>query len=284
MDHKLKRAYQILEAAASVSKEKASYRIEDIKLNLAGYAEPGYSNPKSGIIALGDWNDVSEYNRNQNQFVTIDTTPSRVAKAFEKLGIEVEWEDEWVECDDCGKLVRCVASSYCWKPAYIQRDCSITCHECLSSSPEEHLERLEGNPRAANTIDSIDPGEHGYIRLEEFEAGFHPGQDADPVLISQALEEQGISRYLFNIDDTGQFDMSFSVWIHASEKDLLDQERYGKAKKDGPSRSERLKRGLEDASKKMPELKGEGVRVATIHDGSADAKLLSHEDFVKGKV
>ena len=62
--------------------------------------------------------------------------------------------------------------------------------------------------------------------ISKFENGFHPGQNDDPKKIANKLEENGVSRYLFSVDDKGQFDIHFSVYVHSDEVELA-QEVFG---------------------------------------------------------
>jgi hypothetical protein len=145
---------------------------------------------------------------------------------------------------------------------------------------------LEGNPRRANTIDAIDPAEHGYSLFQgEFESGFHRGQDADPTRIAAALRKRGIERFLFQIDDKGQFDTRFSVWVHDDEKpcDEHVDTTLSRSETDGPSNSEALERGLREASLASAALSGEGVRYVKIEgDKVVEARMVSPEEFVDG--
>lgn len=84
------------------------------------------------------------------------------------------------------------------------------------------LEELEGEENKALTFDNIDPAEHGYKKLEEeFQHGLYGGQDASPKKIAKACRKLGCTRFLFVIDDVGQFDLSFALWIHESEYDKV---------------------------------------------------------------
>jgi hypothetical protein len=44
----------------------------------------------------------------------------------------------------------------------------------------------------------------------------------DPHKVAKELRAKGISRFLFNIDDVGQFDSHWSVYVHEDEKHLLE--------------------------------------------------------------
>lgn len=196
-----------------------SWHIQDIRLH-EGYAEPGYRTPESGIIATGNWNDVTKY-VNDNR-ITISDYPSRIARLFEKLGVEIEWSDEWTTCGNCYKLVRTSADSYGWQPSYVMYDGELECAECIAEHPEDHLESLEDNPNNCNTISSIDPTDHGYVKFNEdsYESGWY-GVNDDPKKIAKILREKGISRFLFQLDENQQFCTRFSVYVHSSEMDLL---------------------------------------------------------------
>lgn len=227
----VKRAYQVLEIACAMAERLPGYsvrsRIEEIQLHTDGYAEPGYDGQH---VATGNWNVVDEYvpaadgaQWGTRQQVQGGDLPERLAKIFEKLGFEIEWSDEWQTCDDCNKLVRHQPDSYGWKPSYAQvNDCEILCHECLTEDPEGYLESLEDREEAANTLD-IDPADHGYVKTEECESGWHHGQTDDPRKVAKTLREKGISRFLFALDEPSQFYTRWSVWVHEDEIALLRQ-------------------------------------------------------------
>eukprot|EP00918_Siedleckia_nematoides_P069452 GHVU01151496.1.p2 GENE.GHVU01151496.1~~GHVU01151496.1.p2 ORF type:complete len:209 (-),score=36.71 GHVU01151496.1:621-1247(-) len=184
-----------------------------------GYAEPGYDTPEAGVV-FGDWNDRTSWNPETRETTTLDATPSRLARIFERMGLEVEWCDEWATCGECYRAVRTSPDCHSWLPSYLMGDGDLTCAECVESDPAPHLEAIEGDPNRGWTLD-IDPALHGYERHEDgFETGFHSGQDADPHAVAAKLEAEGVTRYLFRIDGTGQFDMTWSVYVPvASDED-----------------------------------------------------------------
>jgi len=173
--------------------ERRLRAIEDIQWAPA-YGERGYSDPEKAIL-FGNWNYFS----------------NDVQRMLERYGYELEWEDEWTTCSDCGKALRTSADSYGWQPSYFwASDCEMVCIDCLDV--ESYLESLEDNPRKALN-DHISPEDYGYIKLEgDFENGFHPGQNDKPTDIYKRLHAAGHKRLLFNIDGVGQFDISFSIW------------------------------------------------------------------------
>jgi hypothetical protein len=167
------------------------------------YAEPGYSNPAKGIL-FANWNDEPL---------------KRLGDLAEKAGYAIEWSDEWSVCDDCGKAVRTSPNSYGWRRSYFDSEDGFLCVECVRDDPSAYLESLEGNPRAAETLDiPLDD----YVQAgTNYEHGWHQGQNDSPDVIATSLRARGITRFLFKLDDVGQFDCRFSVYVHQDEKDLL---------------------------------------------------------------
>lgn len=201
--------------------------IEEIRLHYDGYAEPGYDD-NIGIVATGNWNEVTSYDYQTQTTTILSDLPKRISEMYEKMGIECEWSDEWSNCSQCGKLIRTQADSYSWTRSYhfSEHSCEITCIDCLEEDPESYLSELEDNPDVANTMKSIDPSEYGYVCLndESYQSGWYPGQHDDPHKIAKELSDKGVTRYLFNIDSTGQFDTHWSVYVHKDEVDLLNSE------------------------------------------------------------
>lgn len=188
------------------------------------YSEPGYSfndGETRKAILFANWNAKSHYDETTRKFVEDDNTMPRLAGIAEKAGYTVEWSDEWTTCDECYGAVRTQADSYSWKRSYWQTECGdIVCANCLD--PVEYLETLEGCPTICNTFDHVNPADHGYTLIrEQLEYGWHPGQNDSPAIVAKSLRDRGIERFLFSLDSVGQFDASFSVYVHDSEAELL---------------------------------------------------------------
>ena len=280
-----KRVARIIEAAKSVAPTReGGDRIEEIQL-YSNYGEPGYTDPECGVIATGNWNTITKWKEETNQFDTIDATISRVSKLFEKLGVEMEWSDEWTDCHDCSALVRTSPDSYCWRPSYVIYDGGLYCLECLDGA--EHLLNLEGNDQNCNVLESVDPKEHGYLLIEDdFQHGMHYGMDAAPPNIAKVLRKVGVNRFLFNQEEQSQFYIAFSVWLHEDEKELLEAAKHAikTGETDGPSVAAAMERGLMEASRQEAELRAEGA-VGVVHskigpDG-AETRVISHKEFVE---
>ena len=281
----LQKAQKLIQKFHKAAKtNEAKYRIDEIQLHSDGYAEPGYTDPESGVIAQGNWNDISKWNEATRNFDRLDNTPGELAEALEKIGVELEWCDEWVTCNRCNKIVRCSGNCYSWVRSYWEtEDGEVECIECTQKDPSSYLEHLEGQDNSAMTID-IDLSKHGYkLVADKFESGLYGGQAANPKLIAKALEEQNISRFIFVIDHVGQFDMDFSVWIHDEDWPKFDKNKFGQAKTNGPDPAEMMKKGfaaLSVANKPT----GEGIVHNTINldDGSVKTRIVTPQQFVEG--
>lgn len=181
--------------------------IDDVQY-AAEYAEPGYAQPKKGIL-LANWNYFSR----------------KVTDLLERYGYSIEWSDEWTTCDDCYRIVRTSPNSYSWKRShwFDEENCETICERCVKDNHiEEYLEAMENHPRSAITLD-IDPAEYGYQLVQaDLESGWDPGQNDDPQKIYQELKAKGHKHILFVLDSTGQFDINFSVWSKP-EASLTDE-------------------------------------------------------------
>jgi len=183
---------------------------EDSDIQIAvGYAEPGYtfSGEQKGV-AMANWN------RYEQAFLT--WLESRYA---------IEWGDEWATCEDCDKVFRTQPSGHGWTMYGTLDARGCTCGDCLKKDPEAYLKNFEGKTRRAASVD-VNPGEHGYLRVNpegrSYQHGLHPGMDDNPVVIAKHLEDLGVERFLFVLDAGSQFDVTFLLFIHESEKDHLD--------------------------------------------------------------
>ena len=121
--------------AKKVTKETGSFmvenRVEEISIHGNGYAEPGYDASKSyNIIAVGNWNKVDVWDNEKKERVSVSNLPERIGRMFDKMGVPCEWSDEWVDCNDCGKLLRTEPDGMWWEPSFTVDDNGAHCKEC----------------------------------------------------------------------------------------------------------------------------------------------------------
>lgn len=188
----------------------------DVVRSSHDYTEPGYSLEGKEIILLGNLD---------KDYKELYSFSDEDWEQLEELA-EFEWEDEWTTCNECQRAVRTEPNSWGWKRSFWEHpdDGSIICEECLTgddSLVEEYLEYLEGNAKHALTF-WLDLSEHGYVCvLDRLEHGLHYGQNADPKVIAKSLKKMGVRRFVFSLDMSGQFDLSFSLWVHEEEIDQI---------------------------------------------------------------
>lgn len=212
MKHNLEK---IIDAAINSATTKAGKNeIENVRF-YNGYSEPGYS---AEIVAIGNWNKITEWNGTEH--IELDNTMARLGDVLEKIGVEIEWEDEWSSCCECDKLVRTQADSHSWKPSYKLDDYGFTCINCLLEDAEAYLESLEDRPDAMNTFSKIKPEDFGYVLYKgDLESGFYSGQTDSPYIIAKELRAKNIFKFIFNLDSVDQFDAKFSCWIKEENND-----------------------------------------------------------------
>lgn len=173
------------------------------------YAEPSYDlEGKIGIL-FGNWNKV----------------PDKLYNALE-VKWQLEWEDEWTTCSECGRAIRTNPDSYHWQGSFWMGDGEIICLDCIDW--DYVLDDYTNHPKRALTWPLLDGiggedglKEHGWIKYNEveFENGFFPGQNADPHAIYKKLRSEGHEKVLFAMTDQGQFDIAFDVYVEDKKED-----------------------------------------------------------------
>lgn len=262
--------------------DAARYRISDVELHAAGYAEPGYPQAEE-VVALGNWNKITEYDKTTGKFVDIDTAPAELARALEEIEVAIEWCDEWTTCTDCQQLVRTTPDSYSWKRSYIESGPERICHICVRENPTRFLEWFENVPSRAWTISDVDPEDHGYRALPiNFETGLHGGQSDDPKLIAKALRELGLTAFIFVINRVDQFDMSFRVVIHKDEWREGLQEAFESIVKQGPDPALQMQAALRTAAVQQAQVTEPGIVHTKITGDQAVTRVVSPEELVEG--
>jgi hypothetical protein len=174
----------------------------------AEYGEPGYDTPEHGIF-FANWNNV----------------PRCIGDWLEHHGYATEWSDEWIISYETNKAYRSSPDSYGWKRSYVMFDNGdIIGRDEIENGDQidEYIAYLLDDPSKADTFD-VDWTQYGFIKLnaDAYESGFHPGQTDNPKVILQAARKQygPDVEFIFSIDDVGQFDVNFSLWMRAKETD-----------------------------------------------------------------
>jgi hypothetical protein len=231
------------------------------KIDLRWYKEYADASEcgEKGILS-GNWNHVSR----------------PVQNLLERAGYTLDWCDAVCECSGCNKAIQTQPSHYGWKPQYHTDSDGIWCEGCTVDAPDALLDDLRGNPNKALTLNGIDLHDHGYVRVErEFEHGWHPGQDDSPKAIAAALEARGIEDFIFSLDDVGQFDARFSVWVKREDAPAA-------ANVEGKC-AEPPNVTLQRALQNIPASTGQGIQYNRVTaDGEVTTTYLTPEQFIEG--
>jgi hypothetical protein len=187
------------------------------------YAEPGYTDPESGIIAFANWNnwgDEVQVKLGIPADVDIETD----------LGIEQEWSDEWYTCE-CGKAIRTEPDSYGWVASYLLVDeCEIVCIECVKEDIEAYMHELVN--RRVNGAHYFDPSERGFIAVRPYidhadddteqygtyQHGLHDGQADSPEGQLKILNDAGFD-VVFDLSSS-QFYVEWVLWVRPQDVDV----------------------------------------------------------------
>ena len=137
--NKIAKANRLIEAAIRMADSNIAImnRLEEIRF------APGYAENVSNIpdtVAIGNWNTVDRYN---HTLKIREPTPNgniveRLGKAFERIGINLDWSDSASLCDDCGKAVETEPNHWGWKPFWNKARIEKGEFLCLNCAPEDH--------------------------------------------------------------------------------------------------------------------------------------------------
>jgi len=212
---------------------------------------------------------------------------------FEEISIDdfdFDWgfSDEFSECcnngNGCQNIVRTKPDSYCWTPP-LWIDCEgYACEECVESGEFDEYVLDEYKNEQKSIPEDFDISRLGLVQIndETYENGMHYGMDDSPEPIIEKLNKEGIDVW-FKVYPS-QFYCSFDVYVKEEDgergKSILD----GVDTYQGYSTAGNCEKALKEASAKMAELPdNEGVKYAKCNaDGTADVRLVSQEEFVKG--
>lgn len=181
--------------------KKVFEKLEAVYSDRAGeYCEPGYSNEK--LALFGNWNNVSK-------------------ELCAALGehYELEWSDEWINCEICGKYFRSNPNCYQWTMyGAILNECECICGDCIKEDPTEYIESALNNPKTC--IQSfIDLETLGFQNMNgTFENGFHAHMTDDPpTILTEYMAKYPEHEFVFGNLGASQFYVDFEIWGRKKE-------------------------------------------------------------------
>lgn len=201
------------------------YRVTDV---MRGYAEPGYGSDDS-VIVMGNWNPARFPHGDEPALTAEENLMPRLAEALERAGAEIEWFDEWTQCQECYRAVRTSENSYHWKPSYVWLDdCTIVCASCAIAMGEDALASyVNDTDKCVTWCEAAHLESLGYVQWEPsnphtYESGWHPGQTDKPADILADIrrtvpEPTELSPaegdVIFMLDESSQFYIRFSAYV-----------------------------------------------------------------------
>lgn len=177
------------------------------------------ANNADQLLIVTNWNNIPNSDRWE--------------KAFEKLDVEIGWSDEYSRCDECGNLIHTSPTHYGWEPDYILDNNGYICRTCIENNIDNLEEYFtdhiyEYNNGIGYKVNAIPSWATEYFKNEHwecwnedneslcnrYESGWHPGQNDDPKKVfKEIMEIDNDLKVIFVINDVGQFDVRWSVFV-----------------------------------------------------------------------
>lgn len=179
------------------------------------------------VWVSGNWNDKTRYvpadGDTPARWETLDNTPSRLAAALERIGVEIEWLDCGGPCHECALWVQTEPDSYHWQSEYLfTEEGALLCGECAREDAEVLIGEYVNNPDRAITsalLGDLDLAEHGFTRHPDDDHpdycnGLHTGWNDNPRTITDEIREKygDDVDVLFVITDVQQFGLQFEAY------------------------------------------------------------------------
>lgn len=170
------------------------------------------------------WDDVKKFVEKAGEILGIegDTKDCEIER---ELNVSFVFSDEYTTCTDCGKVIRTSPSGYSWQPDFYVGDGFIACNKCFNDTEdyqEAYIQEKINSPKNAinGLISDSQLEELGFVKInkDSYESGYHYGQTDDPEEIYEELSKY-FDEVVFIIDDSGQFDISFSAWARGEREE-----------------------------------------------------------------
>lgn len=136
----------------------------------------------------------------------------RIEDLLRQKGYETYFSDSLASCDNCYKFCNLYYGDQ-ELPVVINDE--LFCPNCVRSDfQDEYVELLINDPSIANHLlnDKILESYGFKLFKNDLASGLHPGQNDDPKKIFNAIKDK-FNQIIFSIDNVGQFDVHFSIWI-----------------------------------------------------------------------
>jgi hypothetical protein len=178
-----------------------------------------YGEDNNGVLYV-----IFDSNKDRDRFIEECRISTENPDAYDyeiesELEVEFVFFDEYTTCSDCGSVINTEPTHYGWQPDFYVGDGFIICGKCFRSEEdyqEAYLEERINNPKNAinNMIEEEQLVSLGFIKHnnDSYESGLHYGQNDNPEEIYDGLSDK-YEEVVFLIDNVGQFDVNYSVWV-----------------------------------------------------------------------
>lgn len=206
------------------------------------YGEPGYGTDRTTLVVLGtywcecgnnphagkqgrDGGSNPYYVTQATGLHSIEDHYPRIWKQLEAQGVEFEWHDQWVVDTDHDKAYRTDPDMHGWQPSYVHNGDSLLTaddditewvlwavnqpHKCIPTRIIKHQQIMDA----------------GFVCIHDrLESGLHQGMDDEPdaYFIRECDKARSAGKqyeYLFMLDETSQFYITFSMWAREVTED-----------------------------------------------------------------
>jgi len=220
--HPLTQLERIQEHLAARAKTSRGHdRIEEVQFYSSGWANGDSVTGHSGIMAVGNWNDISDYKDGKS--IVADQYPKKFGDILECCGVDLQWSDQVNPCDVCFRLIETQPSHHGWKEEFVVDDGELVCLRCLAEDTgrfEDHVRPYEGKPRLLNENLDLTVIDFVQLEIESDTNGLGGTKEKAMPIALESFKACGVRRVIFAWSRLNSWSSSLLVWIH--KEDLLE--------------------------------------------------------------
>ena len=132
-------AHFILEAARHLAhKRHVQHRYS--QLDEIHFYEGDDNTYTQSDVAIGNWNEPDDYHPVAKKRFPVSDILTLVADHLDRHGWDIDWDDNYVVCTECNRLLRSQPDSYGWQRPYITIHDGPLCNNCLEEDPDHVLD------------------------------------------------------------------------------------------------------------------------------------------------